>query len=199
MHQNIGLLKIVSEQAISSGVRRIEAVTGEAAYQWTMNHQQGLERLAKRLKVGLEQASERIEQVLEQAKEKEKEFETLAKRLAAFEAEQALEGIRQINGVSLLVMASSEKDLKAQASLLLKEMQGGVVMLSSIEGDKVSVLIAVAPELTGRFSAGAIIAELSPLVSGRGGGKPGMAQLGGTNPAGLKSFEAALEAKLAAG
>ncbi|OGG96060.1 MAG: alanine--tRNA ligase [Candidatus Lambdaproteobacteria bacterium RIFOXYD2_FULL_50_16] len=196
---NIGLLKIVSEQAISSGVRRIEAVTGEAAYQWTMNHQQGLERLAKRLKVGLEQASERIEQVLEQAKEKEKEFETLAKRLAAFEAEQALEGIRQINGVSLLVMASSEKDLKAQASLLLKEMQGGVVMLSSIEGDKVSVLIAVAPELTGRFSAGAIIAELSPLVSGRGGGKPGMAQLGGTNPAGLKSFEAALEAKLAAG
>ncbi|MDT8447591.1 MAG: alanine--tRNA ligase [bacterium] len=193
---NIGLLKITSEQAVSSGIRRIEAVTRGRAYDWVQQQQNGLERLAKRLKVGLDQAAERAEQMLEGTKEKEKELEQLKTKLAQIEAKAALDSVVEIGGVRFLAQASSEPNLKDQVNLLLKQLGSGLLLLSHVGDGKIAVLVAVSPDLTSRFNAGALIKELAPLVEGRGGGKPEMAQCGGTKPEGLAAFRAALEAKL---
>jgi len=194
---NIGLFKIISEQAVSSGIRRIEAVTGELAFEFVQANQGVLEKLAQRYKVSLDQVGERSDQVFEQAKSKDKELAQLKQKLAGFEAQQALAATEQIGEVQFLSYATEDPNLRDLAAQFLKAMDSGVLMLYRTEAQKVSVVVMVSKDLQDRFKAGALIKELSPLVEGRGGGKPDFAQCGGTKPEGVQAFTQALREKLA--
>jgi len=189
---NIGLFKVISEQAVSSGIRRIEAVTAGKAFDFIQTNQAVLEKLAKRYKVSLEQVEERSDQVFEQAKTKEKELAQLKHKLAGFEAKQALGSIEKIGELSFLNHKTDETNLRELAAQFMGAMGSGVLMLSKVEGEKISVVVMVSKDLHSRFKAGNLIKELAPLIEGRGGGKPDFAQCGGAKPAGLDSFTKAL-------
>ncbi len=193
---NIGLIKILSEQAVASGIRRIEAVTRERAFEVVQHSQMALESIAKRLKVGLDQVPDRVAQVLETAKDQEKNLEELQKRLGRIEAEKALAQVKETNGVRYLGLSQVSGDLKGLAESYLEQLGSGVLMLSKVEDGKVSVLLGVTKDLTSRFKANDWVKELAPLIEGRGGGKPDFAQCGGTKPEGLQAFEAGVLGKL---
>ncbi len=194
---NIGLFKIVLEEAISAGVRRIEAYTGAAAIDFMQSNIATLNQIAQGMKVGLDQAGPRFEQLQEQTKATLKELEATQQELGKLNAAKALDQVEEINGVKYLELAlPSGSNLKTEGPNYLGQLGSGVVMLSISEADKVSVMILVSKDLTKTYQAGTLIKELSPLIEARGGGKPDFAQCGGTKPQGLDEFKLALRAKL---
>ncbi len=194
---NIGMFKIVGEEAISAGVRRIEALTGRAGLAWTQRRLGQLEQIASQLKVGLDQVEPRFAQLLAQLKEKEKGLEAAQKELSRLQAGKALERAQEINGVKLLALKLAEEaNLKQVGPEYLAQLGSGLVMLSKEQAGKASVMLLVSKDLTDHLQAGKLIAELAPLIQARGGGKPEFAQCGGGDPAGLEEFKAGLISKL---
>jgi len=194
---NIGLFKIVSEQAISSGVRRIEAITGTLALKWVQENMRTLDNIAQRYKVSFSDIDERMEQLEVQSKEKDKLIEELQKEVQEAAAGKILSQVKTIGEVkTLIAQVAGDADLKAQATALVKELGSGVVTLAKVPAEgKISVIVMVSKDLSKQYNAGKLIKEFSPLIEARGGGRPDMAQCGGTNPAGWDAFKEQLEAK----
>ena len=194
---DIGVFKIVSEEAISAGVRRIEALTGKACFAWVQNNISSLETIAGQMKVGLDQVEGRFEQLVGQTKEKEKELEALKKELSQYQAAQALDRVEDLEGVKFLeLFLNPDADLKKEGPNYLQQLGTGVVMLSKEIDGKVSVMLLVSKDLTKDFQAGKMITEFAPLIEARGGGKPEFAQCGGTKAAGLEDFRQAIRTRL---
>jgi len=192
----IGLLKVVHESAIAAGVRRIEAVTGRGALTHVQKAEEELKKAANLFKANPLELVDRADKLLKHTKELEKEMEALKGKLAAKDSGDLMSQAREIGGVKVLaaeVNIADVKTLRDFGDKLRDKMESGIILLGSKAGDKALLLCLVTKDLTGKYSAGNIIKELAPLVGGSGGGRPDMAQAGGTQPENLGNIFPALE------
>ncbi|MHB8138450.1 MAG: alanine--tRNA ligase [Smithellaceae bacterium] len=197
---DIGLLKIVHESAIAAGVRRIEAVTGREAVLHIQKAEEELKQAAGLFKAGHFEVYDRAEKLLRNVKELEKEIEGFKGKLAARDSGDLMSRVREIEGVKVLaeeVNISDAKTLRDFGDKLRDKMASGVILLGSKADDKAMLLCMVTKDLAGKYHAGNIIKELAPIVGGKGGGRPDMAQAGGTQPENLGKVFLALEKLLA--
>ncbi len=197
---DIGLLKIVSESAVSSGVRRIEAVVGAAALAWIDGQNALLRAAADTLKTSTADLPTRVTQLIEDRKKLEREVTDLRKQVALGGSASAAPSPRQINGVAFISRILTDvpaKDLKPMADAFKAQMKSGVVALAASFEGKVSLVVAVTEDLTGRFSAVDLVKRGAEKVGGKsGGGRPDMAQAGGTDETAMPESIAAIEAGL---
>ncbi|MBN2124993.1 MAG: alanine--tRNA ligase, partial [Deltaproteobacteria bacterium] len=191
---DIGLFKIVSEGAVGANVRRIEALTGDKAVEYVQNREEELQNLALLLKTSPEQISEKVERLLKEHRQKEKEMESLRAKLLTSRSLDLLDGVRELDGVKVLareVEADSPRALRDFADRIKEKIGSGIVLLGARSEGKAMVICMVTQDLVMRYKAGEIVARLSALVGGKGGGRADMAQGGGNRPEDLR---AALEA-----
>ena len=185
---DIGLFKIVSEGGVAAGIRRIEAVTGEGALAWVQATNAKLLAAASALKTGPDELPSRIAQVQDQVKVLEKEVAALKSKLAAGQGDELLNQAVDVNGIKVLAATMEGADVATlrEAMDKLKDKLGtaAIVLASVIEG-KVSLIAGVTKDATGKVKAGELVNFVAQQVGGKGGGRPDMAQAGGTDPAGL--------------
>ena len=181
----IGQFKIVSESAIGSGVRRVFAVAGEAAVEYIQNMESQLHSVAQTLKVSPEMAPERLAQVLSRSQQLEKDLAAMKSSLASSGSDSLLQNVEEINGVKLLAARMDDIDangLRDSVDHLKDRLGSGVVVLASVDGDKVRIAAGVSKDLTSRIKAGNLVNFVASQVGGRGGGRPDFAQAGGNRP-----------------
>jgi alanyl-tRNA synthetase len=193
---DIGLFKIVSEGGIASGVRRIEAVTGEAAVKRFIDSESTLERAAHRLKANRDDLLPRIEQLQASNRNLEKQLEALKSKLASSTGGDLAAQAQDVGGVKVLAAlldGANVKTLRETVDQLKNKLGAAVVVLASHEGDKVTVIAGVTKAETDRIRAGDLANYVGEQCGGRGGGRPDMAQAGGNQP---QNLAAALESVL---
>ena len=198
---DIGLFKIVSETGIAAGVRRIEAVTGERAVALVQEQDAALDRLAHLVKSDRGQREPRLLRLVERQKELERELELFERRTQAGQADGVLDRLREVGGIKVLVAAvppADGKGLREMADRLRDKLGSGVVVLGCPFEGKANLLVAVTKDLTDRLRAGELVAAMAAEVGGRGGGRPDLAQAGGTQPERLDAAMAKAEALIAA-
>jgi len=181
---DIGLFKIVSEAAISSGVRRVEAVTGLNAVAWVQQRDAVLRGAADALNVGTEHVIDRIGKLLDDKKQLEGQLADARLQARRAEAAASLQQAKRYGDVAAAVVRLDDvpgKDLRALTESLRDQLGTGVVLVAGKDGGKVSLVVAVTADAVGRLHAGKIVGELAPIVGGRGGGKPDIAQAGGAD------------------
>ena len=191
---DIGLMRITAESGIAAGVRRIEAVTGAAALAAFDSAENELSQLAGLLKTGREKIGDKVQQLLLQQKQLEKELSALKGKLASSAGNDLMAQLEEINGVKVLATkldGADAKSLRDTADQLKNKLGSGVLLLAADEGGKVSLVAGVTKDLTDRFKAGEIMKLAAEAVGGKGGGRPDMAQGGGTDCA---AIPAALQA-----
>jgi alanyl-tRNA synthetase len=185
---DIGLFKIISEGGIAAGVRRIEAMTGAGALDWVEADEDRILRLAGLLKGGRDDLDDRVAGLLERSRGLEKELEQLKARLASSAGKDLASQAQEIGGIKVLAARLDGVDPKSLRDTLdqLKDKLGsGVVVLAAESDGKVSLAAGVTKDLTDRLKAGDLIREVAARVGGKGGGRPDMAQAGGSDPAGI--------------
>jgi alanyl-tRNA synthetase len=193
---DIGFLKIIHESAIAAGVRRIEAVAGREAVKYVHMIESELKHVASLLKTNPSDIAERIEKQMKHQRDLEKELEGLRGKLAAKDSSDLLDVIKEIKGIPVLatlVDAADVKTLRDFGDKVRDKMGSGVILLGSQADDKAMLLCLVTKDLTNRYHAGNIIKEIAPIVGGSGGGRPDMAQAGGSKPENLKQAIERLE------
>jgi alanyl-tRNA synthetase len=190
---NIGLFKIVSESSVAAGVRRIEALTGAAALESVQATARTVHEAAQLLRETPEGLTRRIARMLADAKAFEREIEQLKGKLSAASVADAGGEIRTLGEVSVLIKRVEADSPAAMRDLLDRfkdRLKSGVVVLGAAADGKVMLIAGVTKDLAGRFHAGTIIKQVSTVVGGSGGGRPDMAQAGGSQP---ENLDAALE------
>ncbi len=191
---DIGLFRIISEAGIAAGVRRIEAVTGAAALNQVQQQQQALQRLADLVKSDPQKLEERLGKLLEQQKETAKELEQLQAKENADRSGALIDQVQDVTGVKLLAVkipGADGKSLRDFSDQLRDKLGSGVLVLVADAGGKVALLVAVTKDLTGKVKAGSLIKPLAEIVGGKGGGRPDLAQAGGSD---VEKIEALLQA-----
>jgi alanyl-tRNA synthetase len=191
---DIGLMRITSEAGIASGVRRIEAVTGAAALLAFDEAESELSNLAGLLKTGRDKLGDKIQQLLTQQKQLEKDLAAVKGKLASSSGDDLLAQVEDIAGIKVLVSkleGADAKSLRDTIDQLKNKLGSGVVLLAAEDNGKVALAAGVTKDLTGRFKAGEIMKLAAEAVGGKGGGRPDMAQGGGTE---IASIPAALQA-----
>ncbi|MDC8805051.1 alanine--tRNA ligase [Halomonas pacifica] len=203
---DIGCFHIVTEAGIAAGVRRIEALTGEAALAYFREQEARVARIGERLKAKPEQVEERVAALTERNRGLEKELERLKAKLASAAGSDMLAEAREVGGVKLLAKqleGVSGKELRGVLDQLKNKLGSGIIVLgvADPEGGKVSLIAGVTDDLTARVKAGELVNHVAAQVGGKGGGRPDMAQAGGSDasalPGALESVPSWLEAKLA--
>jgi len=186
---DIGTFRVTSESGIAAGVRRLEALTGEAAYQHGANESAALSRLAAALKTGRADLEERATSLTMRVRELERKVEQLQGQLAAGGAgDDPASEAQEVNGIRLLVKRFDDVDIKGLRSMMdrLRDRLGSaVVVLGGVQNSKATLLVGVSKDLTDRCHAGELVGELAGKVGGKGGGRPDSAQGGGSDIAGL--------------
>ena len=197
---DISFFKISSEESIAAGVRRIVAVTGPAAVELAQRTDEELRHAAALLKAGAFEVAQKIEQAQRRLKELERALEEAQGQVAAARSGDLAAQAREVNGVKLLAarVQGDGKQLRDLADKLRDRLGSGVVALGAEQGGKAVLLVAVTKDLTGRLRAGDLVKEAAKLVGGSGGGKPDLAQAGGSDPAGLDRALARVEELVAA-
>jgi alanyl-tRNA synthetase len=182
---DIGLFKIVQESGIAAGVRRIEAATGARALELVQRQQDSVDRMATLVKSDPPQLEARLCRMLERQRELEHELATLESRLKASQADDIMAQVEEVAGVRLLaaeVDPADGKGLREMADKLRDKLGAGVVAIGCPHEGKVNLLVAVTADLTDRLHAGKLVAAMAAEVDGRGGGRPDLAQAGGSRP-----------------
>ncbi|MCW4149978.1 alanine--tRNA ligase [Halomonas sp. 18H] len=184
---DIGCCHLVSEAGIASGVRRIEAITGENALAYFREQEARVQRLGERLKTKPEQVEARVEGLVERNRSLEKELEQLKAKLASAAGSDMLSQAQDVNGVKLLATqldGVSGKELRGVLDQLKNKLGSGVIILGVADTDtgKVSLIAGVTKDLTDRVKAGELVNHVASQVGGKGGGRPDMAQAGGSQP-----------------
>ncbi len=185
---DIGLFKIVQESGIASGVRRIEALTGEAALRWIEDEEARLARIAEVVKAGRDEVENRVVQLAERGRRLEKELDALKAKLAAAAGSDLASQAVEIDGARVLAAQLEGLDAKALRETMdrLKDKLGSaIVVLGSARDGKVSLVAGVTKDLTAKVRAGDLIKDVAAQVGGKGGGRPDMAQAGGSRPEAL--------------
>ena len=182
---DIGFFKIVTETGIAAGVRRIEALTGTGALAFVRQLEDEQKKIVTLVKAEGGDPVEKVERLLARQKELQREIETLQSQLNAAKSADLLAGVREVNGINVVAVKADVADPKALRELAdtLKDRLGsGILVLGSEIDGKAALLVAVSKDLTDRYKAGEIIKKLAPIIGGSGGGKPELAQAGGSDP-----------------
>jgi alanyl-tRNA synthetase len=186
---DLGVFKILTEGGIAAGIRRIEAVTGRPALEYVRSMEEELRGLSERLRGSRGELLRKVDKLLEDKKAKERDLESLKLKLATGATTDILDGVREINGVRVLARlidgVSSPKDLREYADRVRDRLGSGIALLAANADGKALMIAVVTRDLTGRFHAGNIVKKAATMIGGSGGGRPDMAQAGGTDLAGL--------------
>lgn len=189
---DIGFFKIVSEEAIASGIRRIEAMTGISALEYAENKEFALRNISQTLKCAESDILNKISQLQEDKKSLEKKISELKLKAAMTNSPEIIN-----KGDNSLVILNVEDidggDLRSLLDTLKKKHEKSVIVISSKTEQKASILVSVSNELTSKYNASEIIKTIAPEIGGSGGGKPDMAQAGGTNVSGISAAIARLK------
>ncbi|WP_046028306.1 alanine--tRNA ligase [Vibrio vulnificus] len=183
---DIGLFKITSEGGIAAGIRRIEAVTGEAALD-------AIDAQARKFE-------EKLQDAANKAKSLEKEIQQLKDKLASQASANLIDQVKEIAGVKVLVAkldGADNKALRGMVDELKNQMGSGIIMLGNVADDKVGLIAGVTQDLTSKVKAGELVNMVAQQVGGKGGGRPDMAQAGGTDSSALPSALASVDAWIA--
>ena len=201
---DIGLIKITSESSVASGVRRIEAVTGQSALAYCEQTQDTVEEVAEIAKAAKDKVTEKIRQVMEENRRMQKEIDQLKQKLANSSGSDIMSSAQQINGVTVLstiVDGADAKSLKSVADQVRSKIEKGVFFLVAKEGDKASLVAGVTKNLTSDIKAGDLMKHISSQLDGKGGGRPDMAMGAASDltnlPQALESVATWVEANLA--
>ena len=199
---DIGLFKIVAESGVAAGVRRLEAVTGEGALARVNVQEKQLQLVADAVKSQPHEAASRIGQILDNMKSLEKELAALKSKLASAQGNELLVQAQDINGVKILAAKLEGADgavLRETLDKLKDKLKSAAIVLASVNDGKVSLIAGVTSDATSKVKAGDLVNFVAQQVGGKGGGRPDMAQAGGTQPehlaAALASVHAWVKAK----
>jgi alanyl-tRNA synthetase len=182
---DIGLFRILSEVGVAANVRRIEALTGQTALAHDQRQEEILRQMASLLKSTPEAAADRLGRLIREQREMEKEVAALKAKLLTGKSEDLLAGMREVDGIKVMsreLEAASPKELRDFADRVKDKLKSGIILLGARNEGKAMLICVVTKDLTGRYKAGEIIAQLASIVGGRGGGRPDMAQGGGDSP-----------------
>ena len=185
---DIGLLKVSSESGIAAGIRRIEAVVGQAALDFVASEEATLTGIARALKGSTDNVGEKVEQMMARSRQLEKELEALKSKLASSAGSDLAGQAKDINGVKVLAAQLDGADvpaLRETMDQLKNKLGSALIMLASENDGKVTLLAGVTKDLISKAKAGDAVKACAPFVDGRGGGKPEMAQAGGQKPEGI--------------
>ena len=185
---DIGLFKIVSESGVAAGIRRVEAVTAEGALAYTHETEARLAEAARALKAPAAEVPAKIAHVLDNVRTLEKELARLKARLASTQGGDLAARAVTVNGAQVLattIEGADAKVLRETLDQLKSKLKSAAIVLGSTEGGKVTLIAGVTSDLVHRIKAGDLVNHVATQVGGKGGGRPDMAQAGGTNPAGL--------------
>lgn len=185
---DLGIFKIITETGVAAGVRRIEAVAGAKALEWVEQGEQVLTNIAALVKSKRDDAAQKVEQLLAQNRKLEKELDKLKGQMASSQGSDLASQAIDIGGIKVLAAKLEGADVKVLRETLdqLKNKLGdSAVVLAAVVGDKVSIVAGVSKSKMNIIKAGDLVNVVAEKVGGRGGGRPDMAQAGGTNPEGL--------------
>ena len=186
---DIGLFKVISEGGVAAGVRRIEALTGEAAVQYVEHNEALLKDVAGLVRGNREDVKDKVRDALDRIRQMEREIRTLKDRLASGKGLDLASGAVDVGGIKVVATKVDGADaaaLRTAVDQLKERLRSAVVVLASVEnGAKVTIVVGVTADQTARVRAGELVGAIAAQVGGRGGGRPEFAQAGGNNPAGL--------------
>ncbi len=185
---DMGVFVIVSEGAVSSGVRRIEALSGQAARQYLFEQSKAFAKVASLLKTDAKKAAQTLQALMDKSRQQEKEIEKLKSKLAASEGDTLLDQVQEINGVKVLAtkIDADPKALRDVLDQVKNKLGSGVVALGVDNQGKANLIAGVTKDLTGQFKAGELVNFLAQQLGGKGGGRPDMAQAGAASSDGLE-------------
>jgi len=187
---DIGIFKIISETGIASGVRRIEAVTGEGALQWIKDNENQLANIADVVKASKAETKDKVVQLVERNRLLEKELNQLKSKLATQAGSDLVASAIEIDGIKVLahkIEGADAKSLRDTLDQLKNKLGSAAIVLGTCNGDKVSLIAGVTKDQISRIKAGDLVNAVAVQVGGKGGGRPDMAQAGGSDPNALDS------------
>jgi alanyl-tRNA synthetase len=182
---DIGFFKIVTEAGIAAGVRRIEALTGNGALRYAQGLEEEQRKIIQLVKAEGGDPVEKLERLLQRQKDLQREVDALQGKLAATKSADLMAGVQEVKGIKLLacrVDVADAKGLRDLSDTLKERLGSGIIVLGASHGDKATLLVAVTSDITSRYQAGSLIKQLAPIIGGSGGGKPELAQAGGSKP-----------------
>lgn len=189
----VGIFKIISESGVAAGVRRIEALTGKAAYEYLRKQEETLRSVEKLTKGNSSNVIEKVSNLQVEIKKLTKEKEILQQKIANAELNNLVNDIKEINGVNVLtsvVESENMNHLKQLVDNAKSKLENYVIAFASINEDKVNFVVAVDKAITDKYNAGKLVNVLATVCDGRGGGRPDMAQAGAKNKDNInKAFE----------
>jgi alanyl-tRNA synthetase len=194
---DIGLFKIVAEGGVASGIRRVEAVTGEGALAVVQSLDRNLKEAAGALKTSPDELGARIAQVQDHVKALEKELAALKSKLAAGQGDELVTQAVDVNGIKVLAATLDGADvarLRETMDKLKDKLKTAAIVLASVADGKVSLIAGVTADATSKVKAGELVNFVAQQVGGKGGGRPDMAQAGGTDPTNLPAALAGVAA-----
>jgi alanyl-tRNA synthetase len=185
---DIGLFKIVAESGVAAGVRRVEAVTGTGALARILSQEQQLQQVADAVKSQPQEAAARVAQIIDNVKALEKELSMLKSKLASSQGDELMTQAVEINGVKVLAVKMEGADattLRETMDKLKDKLKTAAIVLAAVADGKVSLIAGVTADTTSKVKAGELVNFVAQQVGGKGGGRPDMAQAGGTQPENL--------------
>jgi alanyl-tRNA synthetase len=202
---DIGFFKIIAESGVAAGVRRIEALTGQGAYDWVLHNETVLRDVAGLLRSGRDEVEDKVRELIERSRKQEKEIQQLKAKLASGQGGDLASQAVDVDGIKVLatqIEGADAKSLRDAVDRLKQKLGSSVVILATIEAGKVVLVGGVSADLLGRIKAGDLVGSVAALVGGRGGGRADFAQAGGTKPenlvAALSTVESLVRSRLAA-
>jgi alanyl-tRNA synthetase len=191
---DIGFFKIVAESGVAAGIRRVEAVTADGALEWARGQEVQLAEVAGLLKAPQQEIGARLTQIVDNVRTLEKELARLKAKLASSQGDDLASQAKDAKGVKVLAARLEGADGKALRETIDKlrdKLGSAVVLLGAVDGDKVALVAGVTADLTAKVKAGELVGFAAARVGGKGGGRPDMAQGGGTEPGKLDEALAA--------
>jgi alanyl-tRNA synthetase len=193
---DIGFFKIIGESGVAAGVRRVEAVTGQAAFEWVARTDQVLRDVAFMLRGSREDIDEKVRELVERSRRLEKDIQQLKSKLASGQSGDLSNQAKDVGGIKVLAAQVDGADAKALRDALdrLKDKLGScIIVLATVKDGKIVLVAGVSPDLLAQFKAGDIVGAVAAQVGGRGGGRADFAQAGGTQPENLSAALAGVE------
>ena len=194
---DIGLFKLSGEAGVAAGVRRIEALTGEAAYQWVVNTERILAEIAGIVRGGRDDVDQKVRELVDRSRKLEKEVQQAKAKLAGGQRGDLSAQAKDVDGIKVLAVRVEDADamsLRAAVDQLKGTLGSCVIVLATIQDGKVVLVVGVSADVVDRLKAGDIAGAVAAQVGGRGGGRADFAQAGGTQPENLSAALAGVEA-----
>lgn len=185
---DIGFFKVLSEGGVAAGIRRIEATTGDRALAWVQAQEQKLAGAAAALRTSPQEVGQKVTQIIDNVRNLEKELARLKSKLASSQGDDLADQAVAVKGVNILAAAidgADAKGLREAMDKLKDKLKSAAIVLASGEGGKVTLIAGVTADLTAKVKAGELVNFVAQQVGGKGGGRPDMAQAGGTDPSRL--------------